>query len=257
MPDNEGHRLFNDPLPVEIIGGGGGGGGTTVDDGQAATVADVSTDPITVGDAAVPMAAIVQSGFPENNLPDGIWTVPRVDYLGYLKVNIANQDTNLQVEIAASNFPGFGTAGGIPGVSLTPYAEGDQVGSQLNLQTALGGSNGLMVRSATLIDTAKQEAGYTLYLFLQQTNETHADNEPFALSADEVGGMYPIGKITFAAADYDDLGGGSVCQGVIPNGLLPCTHNAAFVGFLVLTDGSPTFAHSYDLVIQLGVEVPH
>lgn len=131
MPDNEGHRLFNDPLPVEIIGGGGGGGADDVTFGEPSGMDPEETVMVpAVGSTGLPVAALVvdQDGPLYLDTSDGDWSPLVLDPHKRLYANVTGQRVEAeQYGIWAIGFSTQGASGSVGDGQAVLVSNADQI----------------------------------------------------------------------------------------------------------------------------------
>lgn len=141
-------------------------------------------------------------------------------------------------------------------VSVTPtitagaYSAGDAVGGLMTFANAGSGAM-LKIISVVVIDKGDQKAALNLFLASSSFTAT-ADNDPINISDSDA--AKSIGCISIATGDYVDVGGASVA-----------TKQVGFIGYVdssdtslygqLITTGTPTYASTSDLIVQLVVEV--
>lgn len=142
-------------------------------------------------------------------------------------------------------------------VSLTPtigvdaYTANDVVGGLLTFDVSNAGAGGV-VRWVRIVDDDAEDAQLNLYLF-SDTPTSIADDAAFAPTVADLKKL--VGKVEFAAADYETTGGNSF---VIKRGGLNTadvdfyTTTGDIFGYLVAV-GTPTYTAATDLTITIGV----
>ena len=129
------------------------------------------------------------------------------------------------------------------------YASGDAVGGLLTF-SGLGGTGMGKILSINIIDKGHQKAATDVLLFRSSVTAT-ADNAPMALSAADA--LKTIGCFSIVTHDYVDCGSVSIATKSLGlNGFVDGVDDSLYG--LLITRGTPTYATTSDLTIQLTVQ---
>lgn len=134
-----------------------------------------------------------------------------------------------------------------PTITAGAYSAGDAIGGKL---TFSGCPENGIIHGATLIDKAEQSAAIYLVLFDADFTAV-SDNAAFSVTAGEQPNI--IGVISFAAADYVDIGGDTVNTKMglaLPYEL---SSETGRVYGQLFTTGTPTYGATSDLIVKLAV----
>lgn len=137
----------------------------------------------------------------------------------------------------------------VPTVSAAvAYTAEDQVGGIQTLD--LGIESGKLV-SLSVSDKGKQKAALVVFLFDELPTVASVDNGAIDVADAELDGKC-IGTVAIAAADYQDVSGGSVATKTGINLLMKSLDTKIYA--VAKTTGTPTYVSTSDLRFRYGIE---
>lgn len=144
-----------------------------------------------------------------------------------------------------------------PTLSLTAYADGDQVGGVLELVNAVSSSSSTgAVMSITVLDKDKQDQALDILFFNSSPTIASVDNAALDITDAEMASKF-LGAVRIAATDYKDLAASSVATVRVVGLMLQALHGAnnstgTSIYAVIQARGTPTYTAS-GLVLKIGV----
>lgn len=142
-----------------------------------------------------------------------------------------------------------------PTLDTNAYADGDHLGTLSTIYPYAGETRGQgysVLKAVSIVDQAKQSAEVHLHFFDQSPTIASSDNAALNITDAEMIDKH-LGKVTVAAADYENLSASSVATKEV---FLPVRPGAddGKVFLQLQSGGSPTYAAS-SLKLRLYFEV--
>lgn len=146
-----------------------------------------------------------------------------------------------------------------PTVSTSIYASGDQLGSLVEITSALDDSSGTgMIESISVVDKAKQASLIQVLFFRDKPVLTSVDNGALDISDAEMVDKC-VGIVAIAAADYIANNVNSIATIrnvglVISSRKSQDNQSGNSLWMLVRSGGTPTYTSTTDLVFAIGIQ---
>jgi len=140
-----------------------------------------------------------------------------------------------------------------PTLSLTAYADGDQIGSAMELVNALdnNGDTGAVL-SVTIIDKIQQNAAIDIHLFNAQPVIASSDNSPLNISDAEMTAKY-LCRISMPSNQYSNLSANSVATLAGIGAFVQGAGGSKSLWAVLQSRGTPTYTSSSDLTVKIGM----
>ena len=140
-----------------------------------------------------------------------------------------------------------------PVLSLTAYADGDQMGSVLTLENMFDTSGDtLALQTLAVLDKSKQNSSIDILFFKSSPTVASVDNAPLDISDAEMAAKF-VGKLSLLNTSYSDLANSSIAN--INNlGILCQSVGGGITSLYCILQcrGTPTYTSASDLVLNIG-----